>query len=204
MPFNETTVDDFLVIATESIIGRSKKRAVNDLLADSKKTLTKKLKTADACDEYMNALRVETTKFNDCLKTLNATKKEFDAGKIDPKEFNEETKNAIKAITKSCKTLKCKLDDFVDDKSAVTSSDIADFTAYTNGLIDITKQIRDSLSKGNESTFSAMESELFDLSTGELDPSSVYNSPEFNNEVKNLNDKYRFDDTTFSNSILFN
>ena len=204
MPYKETTIDEFLAIATESLIGRSKKKSVNDLLANAKKVLTKKLKTNDDCDEYTNQLRIETTKFDDCLKTLNATKAAYDAGKITPRDFNAETKKAITVINTSCKTLKCKLEDIVDDKSSVTASDIADFKAYTTGLIDITKQIKSNLSPASESTFAAMESELFDLAYGEKDALAVYNSPEFNNEVNDLTDKYRFDDTTFADSILFN
>ena len=142
MPYLESTTDEFLEIACEAVFSGRKKKTVDELLAKAKKTLNKKLKTVADCEDYMAAIRSESTKFNECLKTLQAAKKKYDAGKLVPKDFDETVKGATMLLNKNCKQLQANLGNFVDDKRAITSEEIAAFNEYVKGLGAIVKEIK--------------------------------------------------------------
>ena len=141
MPYLESTENEFLEIVCESVFSDRKKKTVDDLLAKARKTLNRKLKTVADCDDYMAAIKSESTKFNECLKSLQAAKKKYDAGKIVPKDFDETVKAATMLLNKNCKQLQAKLGNFVDDKRAITAEEIAAFNAYVKGLGEIVKEI---------------------------------------------------------------
>ena len=167
MPYLQTTTDEFLEIACESIFASRKKRTVADLLGRARKTLNRKLKTVADCDDYMTAIRSESTKFNECLMTLNSAKKKYDAGKLSPKDFDETLKSATMLLNKNCKMLQVTLGNFVDDKKAITSDEIAAFKEYVKGLGTIVKEI-----KAQRKKEAAMESAVeddFDFDIGEYE-----------------------------------
>ena len=141
MPYLESTENEFLEIVCESVFSDRKKKTVDDLLAKARKTLKRKLKTVADCDDYMAAIKSESTKFNECLKSLQVAKKKYDAGKIVPKDFDETVKAATMLLNKNCKQLQAKLGNFVDDKRAITAEEIAAFNAYVKGLGEIVKEI---------------------------------------------------------------
>ena len=141
MPYLESTMNEFLEVACESVFSDRKKKTVDDLLAKARKTLKRKLKTVADCDDYMAAIKSESTKFNECLKSLQVAKKKYDAGKIVPKDFDETVKAAAMLLNKNCKQLQAKLGNFVDDKRAITAEEIAAFNAYVKGLGEIVKEI---------------------------------------------------------------
>ena len=141
MPYLESTMNEFLEVACESVFSDRKKKTVDQLLAKARKTLNRKLKTVADCDDYMSAIRSESTKFNECLKTLQVAKKKYDAGKLVPKDFDETVKAATMLLNKNCKRLQANLGNFVDDKRAITSEEIAAFNAYVKGLGEIVKSI---------------------------------------------------------------
>ena len=159
MPYLESTENEFLEIVCESVFSDRKKKTVDDLLAKARKTLKRKLKTVADCDDYMAAIKSESTKFNECLKSLQVAKKKYDAGKIVPKDFDETVKAAAMLLNKNCKQLQAKLGNFVDDKRAITAEEIAAFNAYVKGLGEIVKEIMKELraSAAKEAAYDEME-----------------------------------------------
>ncbi len=162
MPYITSTTDEFLAIAYEAAVGGKNHYSVDQLLEAARKKLSKKLKTVDACDEKLAAIKNESTKFNECIKTLAAAKKKFDAGKITPKEFDRNVKSAVILLNKNCKNLQCKLGNFVDDSRAVTSDEVAAFNAYIKGLVAIVNDIKKDLKKKAKATEGTFSFDMYD------------------------------------------
>ena len=60
MPHLESSLDQFLQVANESLISR--KRSVDSLLADSEKKLRRKLKTVGDCEDFLQIIKNEGAK----------------------------------------------------------------------------------------------------------------------------------------------
>ena len=145
MPYIESTMDEFLEVANESLM--VKKRSVTELLANAEKKLNKQLKTVGDCDDQLLIINNEGRKFNECIRALSKVKKDFDQGKLDKKQFSEQVKAANYLLKKNCKALQMQLGNIVDDSKAVTTAELEDFKAYINGLKKIVKARKTILAK---------------------------------------------------------
>ena len=161
MPYIESSVNEFLEIANESITAR--KRSVSSLLDEAERKYRKKLKTPGDCEDQLLIIKNEARKFNECIDTLNKNKKDYDEGKIDKHTFDNTVSAATYLLKKNCQTLQIKLGNVVRDVDAVTAREIADFKEYIEGLIEIVKSIKRQMNLAYESA--ALEE--FDL--GDLD-----------------------------------
>ena len=132
MPYTETSLDEFLEVANEAVI--SSKKSVNTLLARSERVLTRKLKTKGDCEDYLQIIKSEGDKFNECLKVLANTRKKYDAGKMSKEDFNSTIKNAIVLLKKNCQHLQIRLGNVVEDTKAVTTKELEDFKQFLQGL----------------------------------------------------------------------
>ena len=137
MPSIETSLDEFLEVANEATL--SAKQSVTTLLARSERVLTRKLKTKGDCEDYLQIIKSEGDKFNECLKVLANTRKKYDAGKMSKEDFNSTIKNAIVLLKKNCQHLQIRLGNVVSDTKAVTTQEIADFKEFLEGLKKIVK-----------------------------------------------------------------
>ena len=148
MPRLETTLDEFMEVANESLF--SQKKTVSELLASAEKSLKRKLKTVGDCEDYLEILKSEAAKFNECIKTLQTVKKKYDSGKLDKRDYREQLRGATALLKRNCSKLQVKLGNVVADTKAITKKDLSDFNKYITGLRKIVMDIKKNLSKNGK------------------------------------------------------
>ena len=107
---------DDMDIAEEGLF--SKPKTAEQMLEKVKKTINKKCKTAEDCDDMLSKLTTEEEKFNSALSTMKDAATKFRDGEIDKKELKSIIKPAVKDLKKSCNMISLK--DINDDTDNVT------------------------------------------------------------------------------------
>lgn len=128
--------------ATEGLF--SKPKTLDEMLANVKKTIDKKCKTSEDCEDWLAKIKGEEEKFNTAIKNLQeATKKYQEDG--DKKALKATCKPILKNLKKTCNVLSMK--DISEDASNITEDELKklrDFLVGAKKIIsDKAAELRD-------------------------------------------------------------
>ena len=105
--------------ATEGLF--SKPKTLDEMLANVKKTIDKKCKTSEDCEDWLAKIKGEEEKFNTAIKNLQeATKKYQEDG--DKKALKATCKPILKNLKKTCNILSMK--DISEDAGNITEDEL--------------------------------------------------------------------------------
>ena len=88
------------------------KKSLDKMLSTYLKQLDSKLKTVEDCDEFLEKIKVDASRFNDNLRTLQDSKAKYEKGTIDYKEYKTISRKASREVASSCRTFKINLSRF--------------------------------------------------------------------------------------------
>lgn len=142
---NESSFDFALSMAQEGLF-ETKQKTVEELLEQAKPALQRKLKTVEDCDEYLEVIKNESTKFNEAINGLVSAKAKYDKSKKEPadkKIYKDTTNAAMKLLSKNCNALNVRLNRILPgDTKEVSREDIKRVSQYVSGLRKITNEIK--------------------------------------------------------------
>ena len=129
--------------ATEGLF--SKPKTLDEMLANVKKTIDKKCKTSEDCDDWLAKIKGEEEKFNTAIKNLQeATKKYQEDG--DKKALKATCKPILKNLKKTCNILSMK--DISDDAENITEDELKKLRDFLVGAKKIISDKAAELSDG--------------------------------------------------------
>ena len=123
---------DQMDCATEGLF--SKPKTVDQMLANVKKTIDKKCKTPEDCEDWLAKIKNEEEKFNTAIKSLQeATKKYQEDG--DKKALKDTCKPILKNLKKTCDILSMK--DISEDAENITEEELKKLRDFLVGAKEI-------------------------------------------------------------------
>lgn len=131
------------------------KKSLDKMLSTYLKQLDSKLKTVEDCDEFLEKIKVDASRFNDNLRTLQDSKAKYEKGTIDYKEYKTISRKASREVASSCRTFKINLSRF-GGKGAedITKEDIMNFKSYLSGIIKGVNSIKKERQRSNKTNAS--------------------------------------------------
>lgn len=127
--------------ATEGLF--SKPKTLDEMLANVKKTIDKKCKTSEDCEDWLAKIKGEEEKFNTAIKNLQeATKKYQEDG--DKKALKATCKPILKNLKKTCNILSMK--DISEDAGNITEDELKKLRDFLVGAKKIISDKAEELS----------------------------------------------------------
>jgi tetratricopeptide (TPR) repeat protein len=128
-------------IAQEGLF--SKPKTLEQMLSNVQKTVDKKCKTSEDCDDLLAKITGEETKFNTAIKTLQDATVKYQEDN-DKKDLKATTKPVLKDLKKTCDILQMK--DITDNAEEITEDELKKLRDFIVGAKDIIKKKAESFS----------------------------------------------------------
>lgn len=125
-------IDAMIEPAMEGLFGT---KSVEKLLAKVQKTVDKKCKKPEDCDDMIAEVAEMAEKYNTCLGGMKELAEQLKNEQIDKKEFKTKLAPYVKELKETCKMLK--LSDVVKKTENVTDDEIANVKAFIIGTKEI-------------------------------------------------------------------
>jgi hypothetical protein len=133
--------DMSMEVAQEGLF--SKPKTLDQMLSNVQKTVDKKCKTSEDCDDLLAKITGEETKFNTAIKTLQDATVKYQEDN-DKKALKATTKPVLKDLKKTCDILQMK--DITDNAEEITEEELKKLRDFIVGAKDIIKKKAESFS----------------------------------------------------------
>jgi len=138
--FEAIVTESINSIGLESMFGED---VVSRLLAQAKENMLTKCQTVEECDQYMEKITAEATKYNNALMEIKTAAEEFKTEQIDKATFAARIKPYLDELKNSCEVINiCS-----SDAEMANDDDIANLKAFIIGVKDIIIAHREALSR---------------------------------------------------------
>ena len=152
--YNNLDFDDFdftddIDFAEEAFGPFGKRKPLQKLLDSKEKSIRRKCKTKEACDEMAAAFKEEAAKFTSNLKALQGIAKRVADGSLSKADARKEVAPYVKTLKTTADLLQ--YGQVVQNKLNVTDDDIKFLSDYIKGLNVIIKKVKSEISSSKES-----------------------------------------------------